>query len=104
MKAVFVELPPFERFRADYFSSEEYRAFQNELMANPEKGDVIQGTRGLRKIALPIPSAARASGAALGLSTIGRSAVPFSFCSLFTAKTLKMICLQVKKDTFRHAS
>lgn len=50
MKAVFVELPPFERFRADYFSSEEYRAFQNELIANPEKGDVIQGTGGLRKI------------------------------------------------------
>ncbi|HGP7166048.1 TPA: hypothetical protein ACLRIW_001587 [Neisseria meningitidis] len=101
MKAVFVELPPFERFRADYFSSEEYRAFQNELMANPEKGDVIQGTRGLRKIR--VADSKRGKGKRGGSRVIYYWA-PFSFCSLFTAKTLKMICLQVKKDTFRHAS
>lgn len=50
MKAVFIELPPFERFRQTYFTDERYRAFQNELLLNPEKGDVIQGTGGLRKV------------------------------------------------------
>lgn len=50
VKAVFVELPPFSRYRSDYFTDESYRAFQNELLLNPEKGDVIQGTGGLRKV------------------------------------------------------
>ncbi|WP_274585604.1 type II toxin-antitoxin system RelE/ParE family toxin [Neisseria leonii] len=50
MKAVFIELPPFERFRQTFLSDSEYRAFQDELLASPEKGDVIQGTGSLRKI------------------------------------------------------
>lgn len=50
MKATFVELPPFARLRGDYLDDEAYRALQNELMQNPEAGDVIEGTGGLRKI------------------------------------------------------
>jgi len=50
MKATFVELPPFARLRADYMDDEAYRALQNELMQNPEAGDVIEGTGGLRKV------------------------------------------------------
>ena len=50
MKALFVELPPFERHRADYLDDEAFRSFQRLLMKNPEAGDVIQGTGGLRKI------------------------------------------------------
>ena len=50
MKAVFVELPPFERHRAEYLGDEDMRALQNELMRHPEKGDVITGTGGLRKL------------------------------------------------------
>ena len=50
MKAVFVELPPFERHRAEYLGDEDLRALQSELMRHPEKGDVITGTGGLRKL------------------------------------------------------
>ena len=50
MKAIFVELPPFERNRQDYLNDENFHAFQNILMQNPEAGDVIEGTGGLRKI------------------------------------------------------
>lgn len=50
MKLLFIELPPFERYRKVHLSDDEYRAFQNELLENPEKGDVIQNTGGLRKI------------------------------------------------------
>ena len=39
MKAVFVELPPFERRRADYLGDDAYRALQNLLMTHPEAGD-----------------------------------------------------------------
>ena len=41
-----------KRYRKEHISDEAYRLFQNELLDNPEKGDVIQGTGGLRKIRL----------------------------------------------------
>lgn len=50
MKAIFVELPPFERHRPAYFSDESFRTFQNLLIEHPDAGDVIEGTGGLRKI------------------------------------------------------
>lgn len=48
--AVFVELPAFSRYRADYMSDDAFRALQNALLANPQAGDVIEGTGGLRKL------------------------------------------------------
>ena len=50
MKAVFVELPAFSRYRADYLTDESLRALQNALLANPEAGEVIEGTGGMRKV------------------------------------------------------
>jgi hypothetical protein len=49
MKAVFVELPMFSRYRADYLDDEGFRGLQDDMMKNPEAGDVIEGTGGLRK-------------------------------------------------------
>ncbi|SAL10056.1 Toxin HigB-2 [Caballeronia arvi] len=50
MQALFVELPPFQRYRSDYLTDEEYRELQLQLLANPEAGDLIKGTGGLRKV------------------------------------------------------
>ena len=50
MKALFVELPSFSRFRGDYLNDEGFRALQNALMESLEAGDVIEGTGGLRKL------------------------------------------------------
>jgi hypothetical protein len=50
MKAVFIELPAFERHRDDYFDDDGFVQLQLALMANPEAGDVIEGTGGLRKL------------------------------------------------------
>ncbi len=50
MKALFVELPAFQRFRQEYLSDEAYRGLQNEMLKAPEAGDVITGTGGLRKV------------------------------------------------------
>lgn len=49
MRALFVELPAFARRRQDYLSDDGFRVLQAELLANPEAGDVIEGTGGLRK-------------------------------------------------------
>jgi hypothetical protein len=50
MKAVFVELPAFERHRAEYLDDEGFSSLQGELMRNPVAGEVIEGTGGLRKM------------------------------------------------------
>ena len=50
MKAIFVELPAFAKYRPEYLDDEGFRDLQNSLMANPEAGDVIEGTGGLRKL------------------------------------------------------
>lgn len=50
MKALFIELPPFERYRTSYLDDEAFRNLQQELLANPQAGDVIKGTGGLRKM------------------------------------------------------
>lgn len=50
MKAVFVELPPFERYRSEYFDDDSFSKLQQLLMLNPQAGDVIPGVGGLRKL------------------------------------------------------
>ena len=50
MKATFVEMTTFSKYREDYLSEESFRDLQLELLANPRKGDTISGTGGLRKI------------------------------------------------------
>ncbi|MFJ3368141.1 hypothetical protein [Pseudomonas sp. NPDC086251] len=47
---IFIETPVFTEDVADLLSDEEYREFQNALAENPDTGDVIQGTGGLRKV------------------------------------------------------
>ena len=44
-----MELPAFGRFRADYLDDAAYAGLQQALMRNPEAGEVIEGTGGLRK-------------------------------------------------------
>jgi hypothetical protein len=68
MKALFVELPAFTRHRNDYLNDEGFRALQNELIGQPEKGDVIEGTGGLRKLRRPDPK--RGKGKRGGLRLI----------------------------------
>ena len=50
MKAVFIELPAFERHREEYLDDDSFRGLQMALMGNPEAGDPIVGTGGLRKL------------------------------------------------------
>lgn len=50
MKAIFVELPAFDRNREDYLDDEGFSRLQNTLMANPVAGDVVLGTGGIRKL------------------------------------------------------
>lgn len=82
MKAVFVELPAFERQRARYLDDDAFRNLQTELMEHPEAGEVIPGTGGLRK--LRFPDARRGKGRRSGLRAIYFWWAPGVECWLFT--------------------
>lgn len=68
MKATFIELPPFERHRQQYLDDDAYKALQDELLKNPDSGDVITGTGGLRKLRFGDPR--RGKGKRGGLRVI----------------------------------
>jgi hypothetical protein len=50
MKAVFIELPAFERNRSAYLDDAAFSELQQGLMKNPESGEVIEGRGGPRKM------------------------------------------------------
>ena len=50
MKAIFVEMSSFEKYRPRYLTDVAYGLLQQELLADPRKGNAISGTGGLRKI------------------------------------------------------
>lgn len=50
MHSLFIELPAFQRYRHDYLDDESFRQLQVWLLMNPQVGDVIPGTGGLRKV------------------------------------------------------
>lgn len=46
----FIESPAFTRYVAQYLDEERYVKLQNELAINPERGDLMPGTGGFRKL------------------------------------------------------
>jgi len=46
----YIESPLFNKLVGTYLKDEEYAAFQWDLALHPEKGDLIPGSGGLRKI------------------------------------------------------
>ena len=59
----FIETPLFSRQLADCVDDEDFRAFQNELLRNPEQGDLLVGCRGLRKTRMALPGRGKSGGA-----------------------------------------
>ena len=56
MTITFIETVSFMAVRDDYFISDDnFRAFQQTLLDNPRRGDVIPGTGGLRKVRFADP-------------------------------------------------
>ncbi len=46
----FVESPIFTKQVHDYLQDDEYRVFQAFLVTNPDAGDVVRGSGGVRKV------------------------------------------------------
>src|SRR6266404_3169703 len=63
IKVTFIEQPVFTRLLLELVDDDAYRKFQNELAANPEKGPVVKGSGGLRKVRLALPGSGKSGGA-----------------------------------------
>jgi hypothetical protein len=59
----FVELPSFTKAVQEEKAEEQLQKLQNELIANPEKGDLIRNTGGFRKVRMPLPGMGKSGGA-----------------------------------------
>src|SRR5262245_28425140 len=55
MNKLFVESSGFTHKLADFLDDEAYARFQRELMGNPERGKLMHGCGGLRKIRVAAP-------------------------------------------------
>jgi hypothetical protein len=63
VKFTLVETPLFTAQIVDFVSDEDYRAFQRELLANPEHGDLLVGCHGLRKVRMALSNRGKSGGA-----------------------------------------
>ena len=57
-----IETTIFTRKITNLLSSEEYHNFQNELIENPEKGKIVRGSGGLRKIRIGLSGRGKSGG------------------------------------------
>ena len=63
MQRTFVGLPFFEReWQRLGLSDDDRRGLESELLENPTKGDLIEGTGGIRKIRRPLAGKGKSGG------------------------------------------
>ena len=68
-------------------SDEEYRRFQNELIEDPERGDLIQGTGGFRKARMRLAGGGKSGGARVIYLYLARAGSDFPRHSLQEIET-----------------
>jgi hypothetical protein len=96
VKLTFIESRGFtERLRA-LVDDEAYRAFQNELQSDPEKGDLIQGACGVRKVRMRLPGRGKSGGARVIYLYLENHAALY-FLTLYTKKEQTNLTTEQKK-------
>jgi len=88
----FVELPNFSNSIAVLTLDEPLRKLQLELLANPEKGDLIQGTGGFRKVRMALP----------GQGKSGSTRVIYIYFLSVQTIVFAMIYKKTDRDTLSH--
>ena len=81
----FIETRGFtEKLRA-LVDDEAYRTFQNELLENPEAGDLIKGAGGIRKVRMRLPGRGKSGGARVIYLYLENHAILY-FLAVYTKK------------------
>ena len=58
----FIETPTFTRLVTQLLTDDEYREMQNVLMEDPERGDIIKGGGGIRKLRYAVQGRGKSGG------------------------------------------
>lgn len=58
----FIESAPFERIRLVYLDEDEYAELQQSMMQDPEGGDIVRGSGGVRKLRWKRPGMGKSGG------------------------------------------
>ncbi|MBN6742751.1 type II toxin-antitoxin system RelE/ParE family toxin [Acidithiobacillus sp. MC6.1] len=58
----FIETTTFTRLILELLTDDEYRDLQNILVENPERGDIIRGGGGIRKLRYALPGRGKSGG------------------------------------------
>ncbi len=58
----FIETPTFSRLLSALLNDDEYRELQNVLVDDPERGDLIKGGGGIRKLRHALPGRGKSGG------------------------------------------
>ena len=58
----FIETPTFTRLLNNLLTDDEYRVFQNVLVEKPDRGDLIKGGGGIRKLRHALPGRGKSGG------------------------------------------
>ncbi len=58
----FIETPTFTRLILELLTDDEYRELQNFLLEDPERGDILKGGGGIRKVRYSLPGKGKRGG------------------------------------------
>ena len=96
MTLAFIESRNFtERLRI-LVDDDDYRIFQNELQYNPEKGAIIKGAGGVRKVRMRLPGRGKSGGARVIYLYLENHAVIY-LLTLYTKKEQTDLSPEQKK-------
>lgn len=58
----FIETATFTKLILELLTNDEYRGLQNLMLENPERGDIIKGGGGIRKLRYALPGRGKSGG------------------------------------------
>ena len=93
----FIETPFFTRQITDLVDDAVYTEFQKELLQNPQKGDVIPKSGGLRKVRMRLPGRGKSGGARVIYLHLEQRVVIVFFYVYTKAKSDNLSAEQLKR-------
>jgi len=93
---IFIELPAFTAAVNELLDDAGYAEFQKELLAQPDKGDLIKGSGGLRKVRMRLPGRGKSGGARVIYLHLGQHDTILLFYVYTKAKSESLDAAQLK--------
>ena len=97
MKLIFIETQLFTDLVTKYIDDEALRKLQSDLMGNPEKGDLVPGTGGLRKVRMAFGGKGKRGGARIIYLYLKDAAIIYLLLMYRKSKTENLSASQTKR-------